>query len=65
MKAENLSKLVIGQEVICSDGLGRVSKITDSFPYQHVKVKTYIGNRGCNWDACNIEATDIRTGEKL
>ena len=47
-------KPIIGQEAICPDGLGRVKAFEDNFPRQWIQVSTYIKNRDCKWDACNV-----------
>ena len=63
MKATELlptHELIKGQEVICPDGLGRIVKIIkSSAPGLSIKVETYIGNRGCVWDAHNIKVPII------
>lgn len=50
---------ILGQEVICPDGLGRVM----SFEENHgrvtwVQVSTYINDRESKWDAGNVELID-------
>lgn len=51
---------IIGQEAICPDGLGRVVEFEDNFPFQWVRVDTYVKNRGCKWDHTNVEFLDPR-----
>ena len=46
---------VIGEEVETPDGLGRVVEYRDSFPFQWIQVDTYVRNRGCKWDPCNVK----------
>jgi len=57
-----MSKVIIGQEAICPDGLGRVvevGRIMCGKP-SYIKVKTYVNNRGCEWAADNVELIDPR-----
>jgi hypothetical protein len=49
-----LEDLVLGMEVICSDGLGRVEEVKNDFPFEWVRVKTYINNRSCCWAPHNV-----------
>jgi len=47
--------LIKGQEVVCPDGLGRVSKVLfGACNKRNIKVETYIDNRSCEWDEDNI-----------
>ncbi len=48
--------IIIGQEAICPDGLGRVAKYDDF----SITVETYMHNRGCNWAHKNVELLDPR-----
>lgn len=55
--------IIIGQEAICPDGLGRViayslDKVTDVF----IQVDTYVSNRSCKWAPDNITLIDPRKG---
>jgi len=50
---------VIGQEAVCPDGLGRVVAFMDSFPFQWIQVRTYVGDRSCQWDPCNVKLVKI------
>ena len=50
-----IKQIIIGQEVICPDGLGRVSEILNGIcNIRSIRVETYIKNRSCKWDECNI-----------
>lgn len=51
----NLADIVIGQEAICGDGLGRVAEVGTVFPHQFIKVDTYVKNRGCKWAPHNVK----------
>ena len=51
-------KVIIGQEAICPDGLGRVQSYNFKFPQHWVKVQTYVKDRSCKWDACNVQLID-------
>lgn len=52
----NLSDIVIGQEVICPDGLGRVVAIGKAIAGScGIKVDTFVNNRGCFWASHNVE----------
>ena len=58
---------VIGQECICPDGVGRISKIIQckmymNFPLEGtIQVETYFNNRSCHWDAKNITLIKLNT----
>jgi hypothetical protein len=56
---------IIGQEAVCPDGLGRVKAWCDNFPEQWVQVSTYLDNRDCKWDACNVRLVEIGPTWKL
>jgi len=49
---------IIGQEAICPDGLGRVIAFQDAFPFQWIKVSTYVNDRQCEWAPHNVELID-------
>ena len=51
----NISNLIIGQEVQCGDGIGRVVEVNNAFPFEWVKVNTFINNRGCKWSPHSIK----------
>jgi len=51
---------IIGQEAICLDGLGRVVAFKDDFPFQYIKVETYVNNNGSEWSPDNVELIDPR-----
>ena len=53
-------KIILGQEAICPDGLGRVSEFNDKFPHEYIKVDTYINNRGCKWAPRNVKLIPIK-----
>mgnify|MGYP000894122421 CR=1 FL=1 len=57
---ENHVKPIIGQEAICPDGLGRVVEFEDNFPRQWIRISTYVNDRQCKWDFCNVELIDPR-----
>jgi len=50
---------VIGQEAVCSDGLGRVVAFCDRFPEQWIQVSTYVKDRGCKWAPHNVRLVPI------
>ena len=52
--------IILGQEAICPDGLGRVSDFDLKFPSNWIEITTYINNRGCHWDTDNIKLIDPR-----
>lgn len=61
MTEEELRNIVIGQECVCPDGLGRVAKVTR---YQAggggtIYVDTYFNNRLCGWDSRNVRLVRI------
>jgi len=48
--------IIIGQEAICPDGLGRVLDVSDN----GITVETYFHNRGCCWAPHAVELIDPR-----
>jgi hypothetical protein len=58
-------KIILGQEAICPDGLGRVVGFKDKFPIQWIKVDTYVNNRGCEWAPHNVTLIHPITKEAL
>ena len=50
MKVERFTGVVVGQECICPDGLGRISEIHPN----GVTVETYMHNRSCHWSRDNV-----------
>ena len=54
MKLSNLSVIIIGQEAVCPDGLGRVVAYRDEPSERWIQVDTYVKNRGCRWDVENV-----------
>jgi hypothetical protein len=50
---------IIGQEAICLDGLGRVTAYRDDFPHCWIQIKTYVGNRECQWAPENVQLVEI------
>ena len=59
-----MKDIIIGQECICPDGLGRVADIIEGVAGAYrIKVDTYIKNRGCEWDSNNITLIPIPTLE--
>ena len=53
-------KPILGQEVICPDGFGRVVDFSDKFPGKWIQVETYVNNRGCKWDPKNVSLTEAK-----
>jgi len=51
---------IIGQEVICPDGLGRVIAYADIFPDVWIQVGTYVNDKECKWAPENVELIDPR-----
>lgn len=48
---------ILGQEVICPDGHGRIVAIIDDLcNSQRIKVDTYANNRSCEWDSHNVRS---------
>ena len=54
---------IIGQEIVCPDGLGRVVDYEDRFPNCWIKVETYINNRGCRWAPENVVLVNLATAD--
>ena len=57
-------KPIIGQEVICPDGLGRVIDFDCTFPFEFIQVATYSNNRECKWAPSNVTLIPLRVTEK-
>lgn len=67
-----MDDIIIGQEAICPDGLGRVvgfelkrqipshTHTSPSNMYRWIKIDTYVDNRGCHWAPHNVELIDPR-----
>jgi len=55
---------IIGQEAICSDGLGRVIAFCDDFPDQWIQVSTYVNDRSCKWDPDNVKLIAPERGQE-
>jgi len=53
-------KVILGQECICPDGLGRVIDYDLNMPNNYIQVETYVNNRGCKWDQDNVELINPR-----
>lgn len=51
---------IIGQEAVCPDGLGRVVEVHRGFPYDWIKVQTYVNDRSCKWDFRNVQLVELR-----
>ena len=47
--------IVIGQEAVCPDGLGRVIAYRDEFLHQWVQVQTYVNDRSCKWGPQSVK----------
>ncbi|HEY7824406.1 MAG TPA: hypothetical protein VIG24_16305 [Acidimicrobiia bacterium] len=60
----NRSDIILGQEAICPDGLGRVVALIrpsgDKAKVNQIQVKTYVNDRRCWWDVKNVELIDPR-----
>ncbi len=52
--------LIIGQEAICPDGLGRVLEYDFDPPNNWIRIDTYYNNRSCKWDLANVELINPR-----
>lgn len=51
---------VIGQEVICPDGLGRIKEIREGICDTYkIVVSTYIKNRDCAWASTNVQLLQV------
>jgi len=50
--------IILGQEAICPDGLGRVVAFEGKFPSQWIQIETYVNDRGCKWSQSNVKLID-------
>ena len=57
-----MKKIILGQEVICPDGLGRVSEFSSKPSHTYIRVDTYVANRGCKWAPHNVTLIMPGTG---
>ena len=57
---EEVMKIIIGQEAICDDGLGRVMWYDIKAPNNWVQISTYFNDRQCKWDIDNVELINPR-----
>lgn len=63
MTHDELKQIIIGQECVCPDGLGRVVKVVHGICNRAtVYVQTYIHNRNCGWDYQNVTLVPIAGG---
>lgn len=56
----SMDAIIIGQEAICPDGLGRVIAFNFDNPNNYIQVSTYINDRQCKWDKNNVELINPR-----
>ena len=59
MATRKLTKIIIGQEVVCPDGLGRVMAFSDEMPNRWIQITTYINDRQCKWDFHNVKVVNL------
>lgn len=60
---DDMPEIIIGQECICPDGLGRVAEVEKGAAGSvSIWVDTYKKNRGCKWDSCNVTLINPRIG---
>ena len=52
------SEVIKGREVVCPDGIGRISDYSFKFPNTWVQVTTYFDNRDCKWDPKNVSVLE-------
>jgi hypothetical protein len=55
----NFPKIILGQEAVCPDGLGRVIAFSDKFPSIWIQVDTYVNSRACKWAPENVKLVPI------
>jgi len=51
-------KIILGQEAICPDGLGRVIAFDNKFPENWIQISTYVNDRQCKWSRCNVRLVE-------
>ena len=57
----NKQEIILGQEAICPDGLGRVCNFKEKRNgVEWIQVETYFKDRSCCWDVKNVELIDPR-----
>ena len=59
----DINDAILGMEVRCPDGLGRISDIFKD--HNAIEVETYFKNRSCHWDARNVGVWNIDRYMKL
>lgn len=58
--------IIIGQEAVCPDGLGRVIGVRHGICEKiHIRVKTYVNNSGCEWDSHNVKLINPLENEDI
>ena len=57
-------RIIIGQEAICPDGLGRVVDFDLDMPNTWIQVSTYFKNRQCKWDKNNVTLLEHNIPQK-
>lgn len=63
MTREELKQIIIGQECVCPDGLGRIFKVEHGVcESARIYVATYFADRGCGWDYRNVSLVPIAGG---
>lgn len=66
MRKDQAEKLIVGQEVICSDGLGRVVEVIPGVAGSvAIHVATHVKDRGCHWDSCNVHLPLLVTDRSM
>lgn len=54
------SNLIIGQEAVCPDGLGRIIWHETTYTGQTIQIQTYINDRSCKWDYTNVRIVELK-----
>lgn len=58
-----MKDIIIGQEAICPDGLGRVIGVEKGIhDITFIRIDTYYNNRSCEWNPNSVELIDPRAG---
>ena len=61
---DEITNIIIGQECICPDGLGRVVRVVaQRCGNANIVVDTYVDSRFCEWASHNVELIPLSRSE--
>ena len=60
MDIENMDKIILGQEAICPNGLGRVVRYSANRPFTFIRIRLYTSQNEHDYAPINVELIDPR-----